>query len=114
VRTSTRLIVAHGTDLASVIPLLVDAAKAMPRVLDDPAPGVGLSRFAPEGYELELGFWINDPENGLGGVVSEVNKKIYALVQSGQVRLATTSLDIRLLDAQLASNVARMAQKEST
>jgi small-conductance mechanosensitive channel len=114
VRTFTRLIVAHGTDLAVVTPLLLEAAKTTARVLADPAPGVGLIRFAPEGYELELGFWINDPENGLGGVASEVNKKIYALVQSGQIRLATTSLDIRLLDAQLASNVARMAQKEST
>jgi small-conductance mechanosensitive channel len=114
VRTFTRLIVAHGTDLAVVTPLLLEAAKTTARVLADPAPGVGLIRFAPEGYELELGFWINDPENGLGGVASEVNKKIYALVQSGQIRLATTSLDIRLLDAQLASNVARMAQKEAT
>jgi small-conductance mechanosensitive channel len=110
VRASTKLMVAHGTDLDEVSALLVALALETPRVLEDPGPGVGLARFAPEGLELDLGFWISDPENGSGGVVSEVNKKIYALVQSGQVRLATTALDIRLLDAQLASNVARMAQ----
>jgi small-conductance mechanosensitive channel len=48
---------------------------------------VSLSRFAPEGYELDLGFWIGDPENGQGGVVSEINKKIYALVHAGDIKL---------------------------
>jgi small-conductance mechanosensitive channel len=105
--------VAHGSDLSAVMPLLVEQAVGTPRVLDDPAPGAGIARFAPEGYELELGFWIGDPENGLGGVVSEINKKIYALVQSGQIELATTAVDIRLLDAHLASSVARMAQTEA-
>jgi small-conductance mechanosensitive channel len=110
VRGSTRLMVAHGTELDSVSAKLVALALSTPRVLADPGPGVGLARFAPEGIELDLGFWIGDPENGTGGVVSDVNKKIYALVQSGEIRLATTALDIRLLDAQMSSKVALMAQ----
>lgn len=98
VRGATRLMLAHGSDLNVVMPLLVEQAVGTPRVLEDPAPGVGLNRFAPEGYEVELGFWIADPENGVGGVVSEVNKKIFRLVQTGEIRLATTALDVRLLD----------------
>jgi small-conductance mechanosensitive channel len=110
VRASTKLTVAYGSDLDQVMPLLAAQAMGTPRVLEAPAPGVSLSRFAPEGYELDLGFWIGDPENGSGGVVSEINKKIYALVQSGDINLGIPSLDTRLLDAHIASVVARITQ----
>lgn len=108
VRASTKLMVAYGSDLDQVMPLLVAQAAGTPRVLESPAPGVSLSRFAPEGYELDLGFWIGDPENGQGGVVSEINKKIYALVQAGDIKLGIPALDTRLLDAHIASVVARI------
>ena len=78
--------------------------------MEDPAPGISLSRFGPDGYELDLGFWIADPENGQGGVVSEINKKVYALVQSGTVKLGFPSVDTRLLDSHIASVVARITQ----
>jgi small-conductance mechanosensitive channel len=110
VRASTKLTVAYGSDLDQVMPLLAAQAVGTPRVLEAPAPGVSLNRFAPEGYELDLGFWIGDPENGQGGVVSEINKKIYALVQSGDIKLGIPSLDTRLLDAHIASVVARITQ----
>ncbi|ALK98617.1 mechanosensitive ion channel protein [Massilia sp. WF1] len=108
VRASTKLMVAYGSDLEQVMPLLAAQAIGTPRVLENPAPGVSLSRFAPEGYELDLGFWIGDPENGQGGVVSEINKKIYALVQAGEIKLGIPALDTRLLDAHIASVVARI------
>ncbi|TFW30623.1 mechanosensitive ion channel [Massilia horti] len=110
VRGSTRVIVAYGSDLAVVMPLLQQQAASIPRVLAEPGPGVGLARFAPEGYELDVGFWIGDPENGTGGVVSELNKKIYALVQSGEIKLGIPTFDTRLLDAHIAAVVARNAQ----
>jgi small-conductance mechanosensitive channel len=114
VRGFTRLVVRHGTDLTTVMPLLLALARETPRVLEEPAPGVGLNRFTPEGYELEVGFWISDPENGLGGVVSDLNKKIFALVQTGQIKLATTALDVRLMDAISATTVSQIAQTEAS
>ncbi|MFC5547838.1 mechanosensitive ion channel family protein [Massilia aerilata] len=110
VRAGTKLTVAYGSDLDQVMPLLVAQAAGTPRVLETPAPGVSLSRFAPEGYELDLGFWIGDPENGSGGVVSEINRKIYSLVQAGDIKLGIPALDTRLLDAHIASVVARITQ----
>jgi small-conductance mechanosensitive channel len=112
VRGFTRLTVAYGSDLALVTPLLEAIAASTPRVLAQPAPGVGLNRFGPDGFELELGFWISDPENGVGGVVSDVNKKIYEAVRSGEIRLGTPALDTRLLDAHIAQVVARITQPE--
>lgn len=110
VRASTKITVAYGSDLDLVMPLLIAQAVGTPRVLEEPAPGCSLSRFGPEGYELDLGFWIADPENGQGGVVSEINKKIYALVQGGDIKLGYPSVDTRLLDSHIASIVARITQ----
>jgi small-conductance mechanosensitive channel len=114
VRAATRIMLAYGTSLPEVTPLLEAQAASTPRVLAQPAPGVSLVRFAPEGFEVELGFWIGDPENGQGGVVSEVNKKLYALVEAGKIRLGYPALDTRLLDAHIASVVSRIAQNTAT
>jgi small-conductance mechanosensitive channel len=110
VRAATQLMVAYGSDLDRVIPMLEALPRGVPRVLESPPPGVSLNRFAPEGFELELGFWIGDPENGLGGVVSDVNKKIYALVRSGDIKLALPALDPRLIDAHIALAAAKNSQ----
>jgi small-conductance mechanosensitive channel len=110
VRVSTVLTAAYGSDLDTLIPLLESLPLGVARVLDSPAPGVALNKFSADGFELELGFWISDPESGRGGVVSEVNKKIYALVQSGDIKLALPTLDPRLIDAHIASAVAKNSQ----
>lgn len=110
VRAGTKITVAYGSDLDVVMPLLIEQAAGTPRVLEDPAPGCSLSRFGPDGYELDLGFWIADPENGQGGVVSEINKKIYALVSKGEIKLGYPSVDTRLLDSHIATVVARIAK----
>ena len=103
VQLSSLLTVAYESDLDVVIPLLEAVPLSVARVLTDPAPGVALKRFSPDGYELELGFWISDPDKGRGNVLSEVNKKIYALIHAEQIKLAYPARDTRLLDAQMLS-----------
>jgi len=110
VRASTRVTLAYGTDLDMAMPLLAAQAAASPRVLAEPAPGVSLSRFGPDGYELELGFWVGDPENGTGGVASDINKRIYALVAAETIKLGYPSIDFRMLDTHITSAVARITQ----
>ncbi|MES2755764.1 MAG: mechanosensitive ion channel domain-containing protein [Pseudomonadota bacterium] len=107
VRASTVLTVSYGSDLDVVIPMLEALAREVPRILETPAPGVSVNKFGADGFELELGFWIADPENGKGGVISDVNKRIYRLVQSGDIKLTQAGLDPRVLDALLASTAGR-------
>ncbi|MDN4035661.1 mechanosensitive ion channel family protein [Massilia sp. YIM B02443] len=107
VRAVTKLVVSYDSDLSVVMPLLEQLPKDVPRVLEAPAPNVLLNAFAADGYELEVGFWLGDPENGQGGPISEVNRKIYALVQAGTIKLGHPAMDTRLLDAHITSVVAR-------
>ncbi|NHZ43068.1 mechanosensitive ion channel family protein [Massilia aquatica] len=113
IRVATTITVAYDSDLAVIMPLLEQQPQGVERVLEDPAPGVSLTKFGADGYDLEVGFWIRDPENGRGGVISEVNKKIYALIQAGQIRLAYPARDTRLLDAQMMTVLAGMARPEA-
>ncbi len=65
--------VAYGTDVRRLQPLLEAAIRAVPRVIDNPAPAVQLAAFAADGMDLAINFWIRDAENGQGNVKSEVN-----------------------------------------
>jgi small-conductance mechanosensitive channel len=96
VRAVTRLTVSYDSDLSTVMPLLEALPRDVPRVLEAPAPNVLLNAFTPDGYELEVGFWLGDPENGQGGPISNVNKKIHALVQTGEIKLGYPSANTHL------------------
>jgi small-conductance mechanosensitive channel len=76
VLVSTVVQVAYGTDIDTLIPRLEAEVREVPRVLSAPGPGVQLSQFAPDGLELTINFWIEDPENGAGNVRSAVNLRV--------------------------------------
>jgi len=65
--------VAYGSDVRALQPKLEAAIRRVPRVLEDPAPAVQLAGFGADGMDLNMHFWIGDPENGQGSVKSEVN-----------------------------------------
>ena len=62
--------VAYGTDLDRAMSILRDVAAAHARVLDEPEPGALVLRFGDSGIDLELGFWIGDPDAGTSNVRS--------------------------------------------
>ncbi|MDZ7592447.1 MAG: mechanosensitive ion channel [Rubrivivax sp.] len=75
----TEVQVAYGTDLAALMPRMADAVARVDRVLADPAPGVLLTAFAADGLNLRVGFWINDPESGQLGPISDANLALLRL-----------------------------------
>ena len=74
--------VAYGTDLDALLPQLVDVVTAVPRVLRDPAPAVLLAGFGADGLDLQVAFWIDDPQNGQGNVKSDVNLAVLRTLRS--------------------------------
>jgi small-conductance mechanosensitive channel len=67
----------YDCDVSAVMKSLAAAVVDVPRVLSEPGPSVQLTRFADSGIELSIFFWIADPENGSGGVRSDVNLAIW-------------------------------------
>lgn len=87
VALTTLVQVAYGTDLDALMPRLVAAVVAVPRVLADPGPAVQLSNFAADGLELTVVFWIGDPDKGTGNVRSQVNLAILRLLNESGVEI---------------------------
>lgn len=87
VALTSQVLVAYGTDVQSLMPLLVQAIAKVPRVLKDPGPTVQLSNFTTDGLELTLVFWIDDPHLGQGNVKSEVNLQVLETLTRAQVRI---------------------------
>ena len=77
VRVATTVGVTSDTDLDLAMRLMAEAASGHRRILADPAPKVLLTTFGDGSVQLELGFWIADPEVGKGGVTSDVNLAIW-------------------------------------
>ena len=84
---TTDLIVSYKTDLAKILPLLVEATAKVERIAQDPPPAAYLMKFGSDGLELRVGFWILDPENGRTGVLSNVNLALWQVIQDHQINL---------------------------
>jgi small-conductance mechanosensitive channel len=87
VSLSTTVQVTYGTDLPALLPQLVAAVAAVPRVLAQPEPTVQLAAFAPDGLELNIAFWIEDPLLGQGNVRSDVNLAVLQALQHAGVEI---------------------------
>jgi small-conductance mechanosensitive channel len=87
VSINTTVQVAYGADLGTLMPRLAHAVASVPRVLAEPGPGVTLAGFGADGLDLEIGFWIRDPENGQGNVKSEVNLAILRTLSEAGVEI---------------------------
>jgi len=79
--------VAYDTDLKALLPRLALVPLGVPRVVDDPPPGVLLTGFGADGLNLRLGFWISDPDRGQLGPISEVNLRILDLFAEMDVEI---------------------------
>lgn len=88
VRLATQVQIDYAADVEQAMRLLVDVARRHPRVLAEPPPAALLNKFAESGIDLELGFWINDPENGSGNVRSDINAEIYRAFVAARVDIA--------------------------
>ncbi len=94
VRVRMRIPVGYDADLRLVQRLIVDVARANPRVLDDPEPMVWITAFGERAVDHELRFWIDDPESGLGNVQGEVFLAIWDAFKAAGIAIPAPRLDV--------------------
>jgi small-conductance mechanosensitive channel len=68
--------ISNDSDIALAQQLMLEAAKESPRALKHPEPKVWLTALGQYRLEHEIRVWINDPENGVGGVTSDVLMRV--------------------------------------
>ncbi len=87
-----RISYADDPELALVV--LLEACEGQKRVLRDPPPVSRLMHFSDNGIELELRFWISDPQEGVNNVRSEVNRAIWRLFKQHQMTMPVAQREI--------------------
>ncbi|OYW46217.1 MAG: mechanosensitive ion channel protein MscS [Novosphingobium sp. 12-63-9] len=92
--------VAYGSDIDLAERLLLEAAHSSPRVLADPPPGVLLTAFGPSAIEMLVSCWIDDPEDGVLNVRSEVLKEAWHLFRAQGVEIPFPQSDVHLRDSE--------------
>jgi len=95
--SSVSIGVAYGTDLDLALSLLVEAAK-QPRVQLDPGPRGYVVAFADSAINLEVGFWVLDPENGFMNLKSDINMAIWRLFCAHGIQVPFPQREVRVLN----------------
>ncbi len=97
IRLKLPVTISYGDDPEFALEILIHACERQRRVLKDPPPVSRLMQFGDHGIELELRFWIADPQEGVNNVRSDVNRTIWALFQEHKITIPVAQREIRML-----------------
>jgi small-conductance mechanosensitive channel len=99
VRVALTLQISYDSDIDLALKIMTDAANAQERVLKAPSAPVALVvRFAENGIDLELGFWVGDPENGQGELRSAIYRAIFSAFKQHGIRIPFPQRETRILE----------------
>ena len=89
--------ISYDSDLELAMRLMAELAAKEPRVLQGAhAPVVIVLQFADNGIDLELGVWINDPENGQGNLKTALNIAIWKAFRDNGIQIPYPQREVRI------------------
>jgi small-conductance mechanosensitive channel len=94
IRLKLPIRVSYRDDPELALGILLAACEGQTRVLREPAPVSRLMHFSDSGIELELRFWISDPQEGVNNVRSEVNRAIWRLFKEHGITIPVAQREI--------------------
>jgi small-conductance mechanosensitive channel len=107
VRIRVPVAVSYGCDIEQAQALMAEAARSVPRVLETPPPAVWITEFADIGVRFEIRIWIDDPEEGLGNVRSDVLKRVWKAFNEHGIALPDPGArNVRIVDGRPPGDVA--------
>ena len=100
--------ISYKADPHRAIALVLDAAREVERVLDEPKPVVLVNKFGDSSVDLEARIWINDPRNGVSNVKSQVLLRVWDKFHAEGIEIPFPQRDIHI-----RSNEADFAPRSS-
>ncbi len=96
VRLKLPVRISYRDDPERALEILMRATEGHPRILHEPAPVSRLMQFSDHGMDLELRFWIADPEGGVNNVRSDVNRLIWRLFRDARITIPVAQREVQL------------------
>jgi small-conductance mechanosensitive channel len=95
VRLKLPVRISYRDDPELALKVLLQAAEGQRRILREPPAVSRLMAFTDYGMDLELRFWIADPQEGVNNVRSEVNRAIWRLFQENGITIPVAQREVR-------------------
>lgn len=89
--------ISYSDNPREAMALMERAARQHPRVENEPAPAARVTSFGENGIDLELRFWIDDPEDGVMNVRSDLYLAIWDAFRDAAITIPFPQRDVRLL-----------------
>jgi small-conductance mechanosensitive channel len=99
VRVVIKASVAYSADLDRALAILAECAREQPRVLPSPEAGAFVTALGADGIELEVGFWIRDPEEGTLAVRSQITREVLRRFAAEGIEIPFPQRDVRIVSA---------------
>jgi small-conductance mechanosensitive channel len=94
VRLKLPVRISYHDDPEQALAVLLHATEDNARILRDPPPVSRLMQFSDHGMDLELRFWIADPEAGVNNVRSDINRAIWRLFRDAGITIPVAQREI--------------------
>ncbi|WP_086734140.1 mechanosensitive ion channel family protein [Erythrobacter colymbi] len=114
VRVQVQVGVSYDADMALAERLMLEAAGKARRVLASPAPSVWWNGFGDNAVNFTIHCWIDDPEEGVGNVKSDVLKHLWALFKEHGVGLPFPQRDLNLKQSEALDQLVAALEKRGT
>jgi small-conductance mechanosensitive channel len=111
VRLKLPVRISYKDDPELALKALLDAVEGHRRILREPPPVARLMSFGDHGIELELRFWIADPQEGVNNVRSDVNRSIWRLFKQQGITIPVAQRAVRLEMAEPGPVDGRLARE---
>jgi small-conductance mechanosensitive channel len=95
-RLALQVQIGYDSNVDTAMRLVCQAAAEQGRVLVDPPPKAFLTSFGESAINLELGFWVADPEEGTQQLRSDINMAIWQAFQTAGVTIPYPMREVRI------------------
>lgn len=112
VRVKAPVGVSYDSDLELVEKLLYQSLEDTDRVLKRPKPRVILIGFGDSSVDFEVRFWIQDPEEGLANIRSDVLMRVWQLFKQHDVEIPFPQRDLNLRSSDQLDKILELMAKQ--
>ncbi|GAB3241947.1 mechanosensitive ion channel family protein [Chitinimonas naiadis] len=105
-RVAIPIQVAYDTDLEAASALLASLVQGEVRILAEPVPAVLVKGFGESGIDMELAFWICDPDQGSATLRSQINMKIWRAFKEQGIEIPYPRRDLYVVGTEPAGTFA--------
>ena len=96
VRVRLPIGVDYATDLPEAIRISIEAAESVERVISSQPPKCLVRGFGESSIDLELRVWVNDPQNGIANVSSEIYLEVWRRFKKARIQMPFPQRDLHI------------------